>query len=623
MEARRAEYERRAADALEAARVRIAAGEHQLALEELEQFTPSHPDVDRTARDLRREIERRREAEWVAEQTSAASAEIEAGRFEEALSRFNRLPRTTRDLPEVAVLLQRAEAGAAAVSEAARERHAATAQLAEAEAAADGWEPARTLAILQSLEPRVRARPDLQDLTPRLEQLAVFARRRQDLLRLLQESSAQLRSGALQGALATVERALAEEPQLPGAAEQRARIQAAIAAEARQREQDEAAQEAVGGARKLALAGQLADAIARLERADTSHAAVATALTDLRQQRSEIERREREQRDQDEKRAQARKSEIAALLKRARKAKSPDAAIALLRSVLELDPENADAQDALAKYQEQRKGRVGDAAGTAPTHSSAKSLWTIGGVASVIVALIVVGYVIRNRPPEPQPPGRSNGGPDHDSGRARRTNDDRARRGAAAADDDPADDHHSSSRRTGRAVIAAESGPRHRSETAPAPQTPQAPTVPVTSSMPTTVPTTTVVTTSVPPTTTTVAPAPAAPSISESAARQLLSSYYEAYKARDFNALRGIFPGASPLHRTRLEALRKNFESCEYDMKDVDVTPVSDTRAFARADIKEVCRPRIRSPNMTIEGPRTFEFGKNAEGRWVVTNGPV
>jgi hypothetical protein len=146
----------------------------------------------------------------------------------------------------------------------------------------------------------------------------------------------------------------------------------------------------------------LAEAIATLEQADTSHAAVATALTDLRRQRADLERREREQRDQDEKRVQARKSEIAALLKRARKAKSPDTAIALLRSVLELDPDNADAQDALAKYQEQRKGRAADADGTA-SPSRSKSLWTIGGAASVLVALVVVGYVVRNRPAE-QPP---------------------------------------------------------------------------------------------------------------------------------------------------------------------------------------------------------------------------
>jgi hypothetical protein len=621
MEARRAEYERRAAEALEAARVRMAAGEHQLALEELEQFTPSHPDVDRTARDLRREIERRREVEWVAEQTSAASAEIDAGRFEEALSRFNRLPRTTRDLPDVAALLQRAEAGAAAVGEAARERHAATAQLADAEAAADGWEPARTLAILETLDPRVRARADLQDLTPRIEQLAIFARRRQDLLRLRQESSAQLRSGALQGALATVDRALADEPQLPGAAELRERIQTAIDAEARQRDQDAVAQEAVAAARKLALAGQLADAIALLERADTSQAAVAAALTDLRRQRGELERHERQQRDQDEKRVQAKKSEIAALLKRARKTKSPDTAIALLRSVLELDPENADAQDALAQYQEQRKGRAGDAAGTGTPPPRSKSLWTIGGVASAIVALIVVGYVIRNRPPEQPAPAVPTVVPTTvpvaptttvpaaaplppTTIPATTTIPRPGERGARSSQPNPLPD-------TGQKPLQP-----------PAAQSP-APTVPVTSSMPTTVPTTTVATTSVPPTTTTVAPVPAAPSITEPAARQLLNAYYGAYKARDFTALRDVFPGASPLHRTRLEALRKNYESCEYEMKDVDVTPVSDTRAFARADVKEVCRPRIRSPNMTIEGPRTFEFGRNAEGRWVVTNGPV
>ena len=63
------------------------------------------------------------------------------------LNRLNRLPRTTRDRPEVAALHERAEAGAAAVNEARRERHGAATQLADAEAAANGWEPARTLAI--------------------------------------------------------------------------------------------------------------------------------------------------------------------------------------------------------------------------------------------------------------------------------------------------------------------------------------------------------------------------------------------------------------------------------------------------------------------------------------------
>jgi hypothetical protein len=87
--------------------------------------------------------------------------------------------------------------------------------------------------------------------------------------------------------------------------------------------------------------------------------------------------------------------------------------------------------------------------------------------------------------------------------------------------------------------------------------------------------------------------------------------------------LREVFPAASPLHRTRLEALRKNFESCEYDLRNIDVTPVSGARAFANVEIKEECRPRIRAPSITIGGARTFEFGKNADGRWIVTNGPV
>jgi serine/threonine-protein kinase len=616
MEARRAEYERRVAEALETARARIDAGEHQLALEELELFTPSHPDIDRTARDLRREIERRREEQWVAEETSAASVEIEAGRFDEALNRLNRLPRTTRDRQEVAALHERAEAGAAAVNEARRERHGAATQLADAEAAANGWEPGRTLAILETLEPRVRARADLADLTPRLEQLAAFARKRQDVLRLLQESGAQLRSGALQGALATVDRALAEEPQLPGATELRARIQTAIADEARERGRDEAAQEAVSAARRLALEGQLADAIAALERADTSHPAVAAALTDLRRQRSEHERLERERREQDEKRVQARKAEIAALLKRARKAKSPEAAIALLRSVLELDPENADAQEALAKYQERR---TGDTAG--PARASSKSLWAIGGLASVVVAAIVVGYVTRNpAPPEPAvitPPVAPKTTPIAPTTTV-----------PAAAPVPPTTVPVTTVPLTTTVPRVEARGRSSQQEPAPPggqrqtlPQPP--PTVPATTSTPTSVPTTTVATTSVPPTTTTVAPPPAAPSISDSAARALLASYYAAYRAKDYNALRGVFPGASPLHRTRIEALRRDYDSCEYEIRDVDLTPVSDTRAFARADVKEECRPKIRAPTQKIEGPRTFEFGKNAEGRWVVVNGPV
>src|SRR4029450_12770710 len=96
VEARRAEYDRRAAEAIASAQTRIGAGEHREALEELEQFAPSHPDVDRVLRDLRREIERRREAQWIAEQTAAAAAEIDAASFEDALKRPNRLPQRGR-----------------------------------------------------------------------------------------------------------------------------------------------------------------------------------------------------------------------------------------------------------------------------------------------------------------------------------------------------------------------------------------------------------------------------------------------------------------------------------------------------------------------------------------------
>jgi hypothetical protein len=627
VDARRAEHDRRAADAIASAQARIGAGEHGEALEELEQFAPSHPDVDRVLRDLRREIERRREAQWVAEQTATAGAEIDAGRFEDALSRLNRLPQTSRDQASVSALLARAEAAAAAANEAQRERHTATAQLADAESAANGWDPARTLAILETLETRVKARADLQDLTPRIDQLSAFARRRQDLLRLLRESSAQLRSGALQGALATVDRALAEEPQLPGAAELRGRIEAAIAEEGQERARDEAAASAVAAARKLALDGRLDAGIRLLEQADTGHAAVAVALTDLRRERADLERRERELREQDEKRVQARRAEIAALLKRARKAKSPDAAIALLRSALELDPENADAQEALAKYQEQRRDRfAGPAAGAAASRS--KTFWRVGGAASAIVALIVFGYVIRQRPQEPAnppvtvtpPPGATTptsvapapptttipAPPPLPPSTVPPTT-------APARGERPGQTTPQASR--GKST-AAQLPPSTQS--VPPTQVPPTTVAAPTTTVPSATTSTTTTTTTVPPTTT-VAPAP---SISETAARQVIDAYYAAYRARDFNALRAIFPAASDLDRKRIEALRKDFEPCDYNVRKLDVTAVTPARAFVTVDVTSNCRPRIRAPSQPINASPTFELGKSGDGRWIIVNGP-
>jgi hypothetical protein len=127
-------------------------------------------------------------------------------------------------------------------------------------------------------------------------------------------------------------------------------------------------------------------------------------------------------------------------------------------------------------------------------------------------------------------------------------------------------------------------------------------------------------TTSVPATTTSVAPAAA--SVSESAARQLVEAYYAAYQARDFGALRRVFPNAPDLDRARIDALRKDYEPCDYDLRGMEVTPVSASRAFVRVEVTERCRPRIRVPSRSISASRTFELGKGPDGRWVITNGP-
>jgi hypothetical protein len=98
-------------------------------------------------------------------------------------------------------------------------------------------------------------------------------------------------------------------------------------------------------------------------------------------------------------------------------------------------------------------------------------------------------------------------------------------------------------------------------------------------------------------------------------------TYYAAFKARDFNALRAIFPTASENDRARIEALRKDYEPCDYELRGLEVNSLTATRAFVRVHVTETCRPRIRTSPRQIEGSKAFELGKTSDGRWVVTTG--
>ena len=121
------------------------------------------------------------------------------------------------------------------------------------------------------------------------------------------------------------------------------------------------------------------------------------------------------------------------------------------------------------------------------------------------------------------------------------------------------------------------------------------------------------------PPTTTVAPAA---SISESTAREVIDAYYAAYRARDFEALRAIFPAASDRDRRRIEALSRDFEPCDYNVGKVAVAPVTASQALVMVDVTETCRPRIRAPAPTLNASRTFELVEIADGRWIIVNGP-
>jgi len=102
----------------------------------------------------------------------------------------------------------------------------------------------------------------------------------------------------------------------------------------------------------------------------------------------------------------------------------------------------------------------------------------------------------------------------------------------------------------------------------------------------------------------------------------VIDAYYAAYRARDFNALRAIFPAAPDLDRKRIDALRKDFEPCDYSLRRLDVTAVTASRAFVTVDVTSNCRPRIRAPSQPINASPTFELGKSADGRWIIVNGP-
>jgi TonB family protein len=118
---------------------------------------------------------------------------------------------------------------------------------------------------------------------------------------------------------------------------------------------------------------------------------------------------------------------------------------------------------------------------------------------------------------------------------------------------------------------------------------------------------------------TTVAPSA---SISESEARQVIEAYYAAYRAKDFKALRKVFPDAPDLDQKRIEVLRKDSERCDYIVWGLRVGPVKASRARATIDVTQFCRPRIGAPARKGSERLTFWLGTGADGRWIITRGP-
>jgi tetratricopeptide (TPR) repeat protein len=231
----RDEHERRAREVVEAARRDFAAGEHDAALAALASFDPPHRVVSDTLANLR------------------AKAEAMARRAREA-----------------------ADARAAQLA------------LAREHLAHERFEDA--LSVLQSMGSRVRQDPELEPLRSAAEDGLRRAQaeesRRRSIDHGLAATALALERGRYAEAAAALEAVLAVAPDDTRALELRAGI-------AHGAERAQLAEAAVVSARRVAEGGDVADAIAELERFEPAHALVDAALADLRARLARAERKRR------------------------------------------------------------------------------------------------------------------------------------------------------------------------------------------------------------------------------------------------------------------------------------------------------------------------------------------
>ena len=314
--ARREAHDAAASQQLDSAGREFAAGHHQEAIARLERFQPPHPRVTAAIDELR-----------------SALAAIES-RATDAVSRARQAFRAGQHEAAIQVLATFEPPGLPAVTEA--------------------------LTALQSDKRRLdEAAREAKRLEEQRRAEAEARRQRDARVAALIDSARQMASATrFDEAQAALDEAFRIDRARPELADVRRDVQAARAAhEAAERRARDLAAKVADGVARLAK-GDAVRAFRRAEEVLAADAQHEGALA-LRAQALELEQRQQQEAEAArtaarlEREARERASQVASLLKRARKARKPEAAVEVLQQVLAIEPGQAEAQALLRQHQDE------------------------------------------------------------------------------------------------------------------------------------------------------------------------------------------------------------------------------------------------------------------------------
>jgi hypothetical protein len=100
--------------------------------------------------------------------------------------------------------------------------------------------------------------------------------------------------------------------------------------------------------------------------------------------------------------------------------------------------------------------------------------------------------------------------------------------------------------------------------------------------------------------------------------KSLLDSYFAASGAFDEAGLRRVYPNPPPWTIDRLNAQRKEFDRCDYGIKNIRSSASSDASARIQVDIVESCTPKTARQPIQLRTQNQFDLGRDSSGSWVI-----